>query len=147
MRFSLTCLAYCFFSYGIYEGFLRLTIRIWAPFSKVRYNQERSRSRRDPLVPLRPFSKPPFRFYLRHGVEQFTTTRVAERPGVSVGTLYQYYPNKQSLLFAVLERHLNLVIRAWNARAEKIIIGLWRRWWLPLFTPTSVPSWIKQTHR
>jgi len=84
---------------------------------------------------------------LRHGAEQFTTTRVAERAGVSVGTLYQYYPNKQSLLFAVLERHLNLVIRAWNARAEKIIIGLWRRWWLPLFTPTSVLSWIKQTHR
>jgi AcrR family transcriptional regulator len=49
---------------------------------------------------------------LRHGPEQFTTTRVAERAGVSVGTLYQYYPNKQSLLFAVLERHLNLVIRA-----------------------------------
>jgi len=49
---------------------------------------------------------------LRHGAEQFTTTRVAERAGVSVGTLYQCYPNKQSLLFAVLERHLNLVIRA-----------------------------------
>jgi AcrR family transcriptional regulator len=34
-----------------------------------------------------------------------TTTRVAERAGVSVGTLYQYYPNKQSLLFALLENH------------------------------------------
>ncbi|MEI9976983.1 MAG: TetR/AcrR family transcriptional regulator [Ignavibacteriota bacterium] len=28
---------------------------------------------------------------------------------VSVGTLYQYYPNKQSLLFAVLENHLDKV--------------------------------------
>ncbi len=46
---------------------------------------------------------------LSHGPERLTTTRVAERAGVSVGTLYQYYPNKQSLLFAVLEDHLNHV--------------------------------------
>jgi AcrR family transcriptional regulator len=43
---------------------------------------------------------------LREGADRLTTTRVADRAGVSVGTLYQYYPNKQSLLFAVLERHL-----------------------------------------
>ena len=46
---------------------------------------------------------------LSHGAERFTTTRVAARAGVSVGTLYQYYPNKQSLLFAVVENHLNRV--------------------------------------
>lgn len=46
---------------------------------------------------------------LGQGAERLTTTRVAERAGVSVGTLYQYYPNKQSLLFAVLEHHLNAV--------------------------------------
>ena len=46
---------------------------------------------------------------LSHGAERLTTTRIAERAGVSVGTLYQYYPNKQSLLFAVLEHHLNKV--------------------------------------
>jgi AcrR family transcriptional regulator len=47
---------------------------------------------------------------LSHGAERLTTTRVAHRAGVSVGTLYQYYPNKQSLLFAVAENHLNKVI-------------------------------------
>src|ERR1700719_2119727 len=46
---------------------------------------------------------------LSHGAERLTTTRVAERAGVSVGTLYQYFPNKQSLLFAVLEAHFNRV--------------------------------------
>jgi AcrR family transcriptional regulator len=39
------------------------------------------------------------------GLDRLTTTRVAERAGVSVGTLYQYYPNKQSLLFALLKNH------------------------------------------
>jgi AcrR family transcriptional regulator len=43
---------------------------------------------------------------LSHGTERLTTTRVAEKAGVSVGTLYQYYPNKQSLLYVVLEQHL-----------------------------------------
>ncbi|CAB3800064.1 TetR/AcrR family transcriptional regulator [Pararobbsia alpina] len=43
---------------------------------------------------------------LAEGLQRLTTIRVAERAGVSVGTLYQYYPHKQALLFAVLERHL-----------------------------------------
>jgi AcrR family transcriptional regulator len=46
------------------------------------------------------------------GSDQLTTTRVAERAGVSVGTLYQYFPNKHSLLFSVLQQHLNHVADA-----------------------------------
>src|SRR5438128_10460136 len=49
---------------------------------------------------------------LSHGADRLTTTRVAERAGVSVGTLYQYYPNKRSLLFAVLEAHMDRVTKA-----------------------------------
>ncbi|AJO78624.1 transcriptional regulator [Pseudomonas sp. MRSN 12121] len=43
------------------------------------------------------------------GLALCTTTRVAERAGVSVGSLYQYYPNRRSLLAAVLGRHLDQV--------------------------------------
>ena len=56
---------------------------------------------------------------LNEGAERLTTTRVAERAGVSVGTLYQYYPNKQSLLFAVLEGHMNKVSVAVEAACER----------------------------
>lgn len=47
-----------------------------------------------------------------------TTTKVAERAGVSIGTLYQYYPNKQALLFAVLEEHLNRVAESVERACE-----------------------------
>ena len=43
------------------------------------------------------------------GKKQLTTTRVALRAGVSVGTLYQYFPNKSALLQAALKRHLDEV--------------------------------------
>ena len=56
---------------------------------------------------------------LSDGVERLTTTRVAERAGVSVGTLYQYYPNKQSLLFAVLAEHLDKIASALELACER----------------------------
>lgn len=49
---------------------------------------------------------------LEVGKQRLTTTRVAKRAGVSVGTLYQYFPNKSALLQAVLKRHLSGVMEA-----------------------------------
>lgn len=46
------------------------------------------------------------------GKERLTTTRVAMRAGVSVGTLYQYFPNKSALLQAALRRHMDEVTEA-----------------------------------
>lgn len=49
---------------------------------------------------------------LEAGKERLTTTRVALRAGVSVGTLYQYFPNKSALLQAALKRHMDGVAEA-----------------------------------
>ena len=69
-------------------------------------------------VTVEAISEATIRVLLSHGAERLTTTRVAERAGVSVGTLYQYYPNKQSLLFAVLENHLNNIAARVEAACE-----------------------------
>lgn len=37
------------------------------------------------------------------GPLSFTTNKVAERAGVNIASLYQYYPNKESLLFHLIE--------------------------------------------
>lgn len=47
------------------------------------------------------------RVLAQRGLEATTTTEVAEIAGVSVGTLYQYFPNKQSLVAAVIEARLD----------------------------------------
>jgi AcrR family transcriptional regulator len=49
---------------------------------------------------------------LHLGKERLTTTKVAMRAGVSIGTLYQYFPNKSALLQAALRRHLDEVTSA-----------------------------------
>jgi len=42
----------------------------------------------------------------QEGYAAMTTNTVAARAGVSIGSLYQYFPNKQALLVSLLEEHL-----------------------------------------
>lgn len=43
------------------------------------------------------------------GMHRLTTTKVAERAGVSVGTMYQYFPHKDALVYALNERYLEVL--------------------------------------
>ena len=44
------------------------------------------------------------RVLARQSLPGFNTNRVAEVAGVSIGTLYQYFPNKEALIGALIER-------------------------------------------
>ncbi len=57
---------------------------------------------------------------LADGVGRLSTTRVAERAGVSVGTMYQYYPHKQALLFAIVDRQLQTIVETMLAAAARL---------------------------
>ena len=46
----------------------------------------------------------------QHPYQQFTTNRVAEAAGISIGSLYQYFPNKQSMLLELEIRTVNEMI-------------------------------------
>jgi AcrR family transcriptional regulator len=42
---------------------------------------------------------------VEEGYDKANTNRIAERAGISIGSLYQYFPNKESLMTALMEQH------------------------------------------
>ncbi|TIT73203.1 MAG: helix-turn-helix transcriptional regulator, partial [Mesorhizobium sp.] len=62
-------------------------------------SQERSRATMDALI------EATARILVRDGFDKASTNRIAEEAGVSVGSLYQYYPGKEALVAAVIDRH------------------------------------------
>jgi len=45
----------------------------------------------------------------REGVQGVTTNRIAEVAGVSIGSVYQYFPDKQAIFVALHQRHIDQV--------------------------------------
>ena len=58
------------------------------------------------------------RILVKGGYDAFTTNRVAEKAGVSVGSLYQYFPNKEALLSELMRRHVMEIERNVEEMAE-----------------------------
>jgi AcrR family transcriptional regulator len=51
----------------------------------------------------------------QHGVEGVTTNRIAEVAGVSIGSVYQYFPDKRAIFTALHDRHVAQVSRVIDA--------------------------------
>ncbi|WP_312164827.1 TetR/AcrR family transcriptional regulator [Phenylobacterium sp.] len=71
------------------------------PLTNPRKNasQARSRATVDALV------EATARILVREGFERASTNRIAAQAGVSIGSLYQYFPGKEALVAAVIARH------------------------------------------
>src|SRR5580765_8939772 len=104
---------------SVYEGSFRFGIRIMPAPALSRFEPRKTPVQTRAGVTVGAINEATIQVLLSEGAERLTTTRVAERAGVSVGTLYQYYPNKQSLLFAVLADHLDHVAAAVEAACEQ----------------------------
>jgi len=60
----------------------------------------------------------------RHGPDAVTTNRIAEAAGVSIGSLYQYFPDKQTIYRALHERHVDDVRRVIDRALAERASGL-----------------------
>lgn len=77
-------------------------------------SQERSRATVAALV------EATARILVREGFDKASTNRIAEVAGVSVGSLYQYFPSKEALVVAVAERHNRDIRRVVGDVLDKI---------------------------
>lgn len=57
------------------------------------------------------------------GLDHTTTNHIAERAGVSVGSLYQYFPDKEALIEALLERMIGEITRTFNRQLGDMDLG------------------------
>jgi AcrR family transcriptional regulator len=54
----------------------------------------------------------------REGVSAVTTNRIAEVAGVSVGSVYQYFPNKQAIYLALHDQHVQQI----TSSIERVVV-------------------------
>ena len=57
------------------------------------------------------------RLFARHGYAAVSMRQIAAEVGVQVGALYNYTPDKQSLLFELMRSHMEEVLAAYNCPA------------------------------
>jgi AcrR family transcriptional regulator len=77
-------------------------------------SQARSRATVDALV------EATARILVRDGFEKASTNRIAEVAGVSVGSLYQYFPGKEALVAAVIDRHNQEIMQVVRAALAEV---------------------------
>ncbi|HVY98520.1 MAG TPA: TetR/AcrR family transcriptional regulator [Dongiaceae bacterium] len=87
------------------------------PLTKPRKSavQARSRATVDALV------EATARILVREGFDRASTNRIAETAGVGIGSLYQYFPGKEALVAAVIERHQREIRQAVRDELAEIL--------------------------
>ena len=80
--------------------------------SKVRVNPRKSASQERSRLTVQAILDATARILVREGFDKASTNRIAEVAGVSIGSLYQYFPSKEAIVAALIDRHNQKVMRA-----------------------------------
>src|SRR4051794_11926673 len=78
-------------------------------------SQQRSRATVDALV------EATARILVKEGFDKASTNRIAQVAGVSVGSLYQYFPGKEALVVAVIERHQQEIMQTVRGELAEVL--------------------------
>jgi AcrR family transcriptional regulator len=58
------------------------------------------------------------RVLIEEGYDHASTNRIAQAAGVSIGSLYQYFPSKESLVSALVDEHIHKMMTALSRKLE-----------------------------
>src|SRR5438105_822417 len=76
--------------------------------------QERSRATVDAILTATA------RILVAEGYDHASTNRVALAAGVSVGSLYQYFPSKEALVAALIDRHITQMVTVLTTKIDAL---------------------------
>jgi AcrR family transcriptional regulator len=68
-------------------------------------NPRKSASQKRSRVTVDTLLEATARVLVKQGYDRASTNRIAATAGVSIGSLYQYFPNKEALVAALVARH------------------------------------------
>ena len=88
-------------------------------------SQERSRATVEALV------EATARILVRDGFDKASTNRIGQEAGVSIGSLYQYFPSKEALVVALIQRHNRQLMAVVYAALDEVEVEDCR--WSPCF--------------
>ena len=77
-------------------------------------SQERSRLTVDALL------EATARVLMKEGFDRASTNKIAATAGVSIGSLYQYFPSKEALVAAVIDRHMQEMLQVFRDALAKV---------------------------
>jgi AcrR family transcriptional regulator len=78
---------------------------------KIRTNPRKSGSQQRSRLTVDALLEATARILIREGFDKASTNRIAEVAGVSVGSLYQYFPGKEALVAALIDRHRHEIMQ------------------------------------
>jgi AcrR family transcriptional regulator len=73
--------------------------------TKSRTNPRKSASQKRSRLTVDVLLEATARVLVKEGYDRASTNRIADVAGVSIGSLYQYFPSKEALVAAVIDRH------------------------------------------
>jgi AcrR family transcriptional regulator len=74
--------------------------------TKSRINPRKSASQKRSRLTVDALIEATARVLVKEGYDRASTNRIADVAGVSIGSLYQYFPSKEALVAAVIDRHM-----------------------------------------
>jgi AcrR family transcriptional regulator len=81
------------------------------PARKISTNPRKSASQKRSRLTVGAILEATARILVREGFDKASTNRIAGMAGVSVGSLYQYFPSKEAIVAALIDRHNQEVMR------------------------------------
>jgi AcrR family transcriptional regulator len=88
------------------------------PVTKARKSasQDRSKATVDALLAATT------RVLVKDGYDHASTNKIADAAGVSIGSLYQYFPSKEALVAGVIERHIDGMLDVIRTSAARVTL-------------------------